>query len=134
MYAVMKTGGKQYRVQPGDMLRVEKLPAEAGDTVEFDQVLMLGGDGPQVGTPLVAGAAVQAEIVEQVKADKVITFVRRRRKHSSKRRRGHRQALTLIRITGITADGATLAETAQTTPAEQAAPAATAPEAQKTED
>jgi large subunit ribosomal protein L21 len=134
MYAVMKTGGKQYRVQPDDMLRVEKLPAEAGDTVEFDQVLMLGGDGPQVGTPLVAGAAVQAEIVEQVKADKVITFVRRRRKHSSKRRRGHRQALTLIRITGITADGATLAETAQTTPAEQAAPAATAPEAQKTED
>ena len=108
MYAVMKTGGKQYRVAPGDLLRVEKLAAEAGQTIEFDEVLMLGGDAPQFGAPLVAGAAVQAEVVDQVKADKVITFVRRRRKHSSKRRRGHRQKLTLVRITGIVANGQTL--------------------------
>ncbi len=125
MYAVMKTGGKQYRVAPGDLLRVEKLPAEAGQTIEFDQVLMLGGDAPQIGAPLVAGAAVTAEIVDQVKADKVITFVRRRRKHSSKRRRGHRQKLTLVRITGIMAGGQAL-----TAPVAEAA----APEAANTED
>jgi large subunit ribosomal protein L21 len=109
MYAVMKTGGKQYRVMPGDVLQVEKLPAEAGARVEFDQVLMLGGDAPQIGAPLVAGAVVEGEIVDQIKGEKVIHFVRRRRKHSSKRRRGHRQQLSVVRITGILADGAVLA-------------------------
>lgn len=128
MYAVMKTGGKQYRVRPGDLLRVEKLSAEAGATVDFDQVLMLGGDAPQIGAPLVDGAVVRAELVDHVKGDKVISFVRRRRKHSSKRRRGHRQPLSVIRVTGIMAGGRMLAEAGATE-----APAAT-PEAEPTED
>lgn len=102
MFAVLKTGGKQYRVKPGDVLRVEKLPAEAGQTVRFDEVLMLGGAAPVVGAPCVDGAAVEAEVLEQVKGDKVISFVKRRRKHGSQRTRGHRQQLTVVRITGIT--------------------------------
>ncbi|SLN34578.1 50S ribosomal protein L21 [Roseovarius albus] len=106
MFAVMKTGGKQYKVQSGDMLRVEKLAADAGETVQFNDILMLGGDAPVVGAPLVDGAAVQAEVVDQIKGDKVIHFVKRRRKHSSKRTKGHRQQLTLLRITDILAKGA----------------------------
>ena len=103
MFAVMKTGGKQYRVQSGDMLRVEKLAADAGETVQFNEILMVGST---VGTPLVAGAGVQAEVVDQIKGDKVIHFVKRRRKHSSKRTKGHRQQLTLLRITEIMEKGA----------------------------
>ncbi|SDH94384.1 50S ribosomal protein L21 [Lutimaribacter saemankumensis] len=106
MFAVMKTGGKQYKVQSGDVLRVEKLAADAGETVQFNEILMLGGDKTVVGAPLVNGAAVQAEVIDQVKGDKVINFVRRRRKHSSKRTVGHRQKLTLLRITEILASGA----------------------------
>jgi large subunit ribosomal protein L21 len=106
MFAVLKTGGKQYKVQAGDVLRVEKLAADAGEKVQFNDVLMLGGDALVVGAPFVAGAAVQAEVIDQVKADKVIHFVRRRRKHSSKRTKGHRQKLTLIKITDILASGA----------------------------
>jgi len=106
MFAVLKTGGKQYKVHPGDMLRVEKLAADAGETVQFNDVLMLGGDSPVIGAPLVDGAAVQAEVVDQIKGDKVIHFVKRRRKHSSKRTKGHRQKLTLIRVTDILASGA----------------------------
>lgn len=106
MFAVLKTGGKQYKVQPGDTLRVEKLAAAAGETVQFNDILMLGGETPAIGTPLVAGAAVQAEIVDQIRGDKVIHFVRRRRKHSSKRTKGHRQQLTLLRVTDILASGA----------------------------
>ncbi|MCB1335597.1 MAG: 50S ribosomal protein L21 [Roseivivax sp.] len=105
MFAVMKTGGKQYKVQSGDMLRVEKLAADAGEKVQFNEILMLGGDSVTVGAPFVAGAAVQAEVVDTVKADKVITFHKRRRKHSSKRTRGHRQQLTLVRVTEILASG-----------------------------
>jgi large subunit ribosomal protein L21 len=106
MFAVLKTGGKQYKVQSGDTLRVEKLAADAGETVQFNEILMLGGDTPVVGAPFVAGAGVQAEIVDQVKGDKVISFVKRRRKHGSQRTRGHRQKLTLIRVTEILAKGA----------------------------
>ncbi|MBY6006292.1 50S ribosomal protein L21 [Salipiger bermudensis] len=106
MFAVMKTGGKQYKVQAGDVLRVEKLAADAGETVQFNDILMLGGDSVTVGAPLVAGAAVQAEVVDQVKGDKVIHFVKRRRKHSSQRTKGHRQKLTLVRVTEILASGA----------------------------
>jgi large subunit ribosomal protein L21 len=107
MFAVMKTGGKQYRVQAGDVLRVELIAAEAGDKVQFNDVLMVGGDAPVLGAPLVKGAAVQAEVIEGVvKADKVITYWKRRRKHSSQRTRGHRQKLTLVRITDILASGA----------------------------
>ncbi|MCR8547289.1 50S ribosomal protein L21 [Salipiger sp. P9] len=106
MFAVMKTGGKQYKVQSGDTLRVEKLAADAGETVQFNDILMLGGDQVVVGAPLVAGAAVQAEVIDQVKGDKVIHFVKRRRKHSSQRTKGHRQKLTLVRVTEILASGA----------------------------
>ena len=105
MFAVMKTGGKQYKVQSGDTLRVEKLAADAGETVQFNDILMLGGDSTVVGAPFVAGAAVQAEVVDQIKGDKVIHFTRRRRKHSSKRTKGHRQQLTMVRITEILSEG-----------------------------
>jgi large subunit ribosomal protein L21 len=106
MFAVMKTGGKQYKVQSGDTLRVEKLAADAGEKVQFNEILMLGGDSVTVGAPLVAGAAVQAEVIDQIKGEKVINFVKRRRKHSSKRTKGHRQKLTLVRVTEILASGA----------------------------
>ncbi|MEP5730913.1 MAG: 50S ribosomal protein L21 [Sulfitobacter sp.] len=106
MFAVIKTGGKQYKVAPGDMLRVERIAANAGETVQFNEVLMLGGDTPQVGAPLIEDAAVQAEVVDQIKGDKVINFVKRRRKHSSKRTKGHRQKLTLVKIGEILATGA----------------------------
>lgn len=106
MFAVLKTGGKQYKVQAGDMLRVEKLAADAGEKIQFNDVLMLGGDSPVVGAPLVEGAAVQAEVIDQIKADKVIHFVKRRRKHSSQRTKGHRQKLTLVKITEILTSGA----------------------------
>ncbi len=105
MFAVMKTGGKQYKVQSGDVLRVEKLAADAGETVQFNEILMLGGDTVVVGSPLVDGAAVQAEVVDQIKGDKTINFVKRRRKHSSQRTKGHRQQLTLLRVTEILASG-----------------------------
>lgn len=103
MFAVMKTGGKQYKVQSGDVLRVEKLAAEAGETVQFNEILMVGAT---VGTPLVAGAGVQAEVIDQIKGEKTINYVRRRRKHSSKRTKGHRQQLTLLRVTEILEKGA----------------------------
>ncbi|WP_306110432.1 MULTISPECIES: 50S ribosomal protein L21 [Roseovarius] len=106
MFAVLKTGGKQYKVQSGDMLRVEKLAADAGEKVQFNEILMLGGDAPVIGAPLVDGAAVQAEVVDQIKGDKVINFVKRRRKHGSQRTRGHRQQLTLLRVTEILEKGA----------------------------
>ncbi len=106
MFAVLKTGGKQYKVQSGDTLRVEKLAADAGETVQFNEVLMLGGDKVVVGAPFVKDAGVQAEVVDQVKGEKVINFVKRRRKHSSKRTKGHRQKLTLIKVTDILASGA----------------------------
>ena len=106
MFAVVKTGGKQYKVQTGDILRVERLAANAGDKIQFNQILMLGGDKTVVGSPLVAGAAVQADVIDQIKGEKTIKFVKRRRKHSSKRTRGHRQYLTLVRVTDILTTGA----------------------------
>lgn len=126
MFAVIKTGGKQYKVAAGDEFTVEKLAAEAGETVQFNEVLMLGGEGePTVGAPRVDGAGVQAEVVEQTRGPKLINFKRRRRKHSSKRRKGHRQHLTLVRVTEILASGADAsgvkaAEGAGSAPAEQA--------------
>jgi large subunit ribosomal protein L21 len=106
MFAVLKTGGKQYKVAAGDVLRVEKLAAAAGDKVQFNEVLMLGGETVTVGAPLVDGAAVQADVIDQIKGEKLIHFVKRRRKHSSKRTKGHRQQLTLLRVTDILASGA----------------------------
>ena len=105
MFAVLKTGGKQYKVQAGDVLRVEKLDAVAGDKIQFNEILMVGGDAPVIGAPLVAGAAVQAEVIDQIKDAKKITFVKRRRKHGSQRTRGHRQQLTLLRVTELLENG-----------------------------
>lgn len=106
MFAVIKTGGKQYKVSSGDELKVEKLAAEAGETVQFNEVLMLGGEAVTVGSPLVEDAGVQAEVVDQTRGPKVYSFKKRRRKHGSKRIRGHRQHLTLVRVTEILAKGA----------------------------
>ncbi|MFT7059869.1 MAG: large subunit ribosomal protein L21 [Pseudorhodobacter sp.] len=106
MFAVLKTGGKQYKVQAGDILRVEKLAAIAGDKIQFNEILMVSGESLTVGAPLVAGAAVQAEVIEQIKGPKVIHYVKRRRKHSSQRTKGHRQHLTLLRVTEVLATGA----------------------------
>ena len=103
MFAVMKTGGKQYRVQSGDVLRVEKLAADAGEMIQFNEVLMVGST---VCAPMIAGAGVQAEVIDQIKGPKTINFVKRRRKHSSKRTKGHRQKLTLVRIKDILEKGA----------------------------
>ncbi|MEM1344834.1 MAG: 50S ribosomal protein L21 [Pseudomonadota bacterium] len=103
MYAVIKTGGKQYRVKQGDQLIVESLDAEAGETVRFDHVLMLGGESPAIGAPFVEGAAVTAEVIEQGRGPKIYNFKRRRRKHSSKRLKGHRQEQTTVRIVEILA-------------------------------
>ena len=101
MFAVIKTGGKQYRVAPEDTLEVERLEAAAGDTVTFSEVLMVGGEGaPTIGAPAIPGAVVAAEVVELTRGPKVIAFKKRRRKNS-RRKRGHRQDLMLVRITEI---------------------------------
>jgi large subunit ribosomal protein L21 len=124
MFAVLKTGGKQYRVAANQILTVEKLAAEAGETVEFSEILMLGGDDLKVGAPFVAGATVKAEVLEQLRGEKVISFKKRRRKHSSQRKRGHRQYLTRVRITDILGGGAKAAKAEAKAPVETAAEAA----------
>lgn len=106
MFAVMKTGGKQYKVATGDIFTVEKLAADAGEKIQFNDVLMLGGDKVTVGAPTVKGAAVQAEVLDQTRGEKTIHYVKRRRKHSSQRKKGHRQYLTVIKVTDILATGA----------------------------
>jgi len=105
MFAVIKTGGKQYRVAAEDKLKVEKVPGEPGDIITFGEVLIVGGDSPTLGAPTVSGASVAAEVLSQARGPKVIAFKKRRRKNS-RRRRGHRQEFTLVRITEILTDGA----------------------------
>ena len=103
MYAVIKTGGKQYRVAENDVLEIERLAGDAGGSVEFTEVLMVGeGDSVKIGKPLIAGAKVTAELVEQTRGPKLIAFKKRRRKNS-RRKKGHRQDLSKVRITGIMA-------------------------------
>ncbi|MEX2649874.1 MAG: 50S ribosomal protein L21 [Alphaproteobacteria bacterium] len=103
MFAVIETGGKQYRVAKDDVIKVEKLPGEAGGSVAFDRVLMVGeGSAVKVGAPTVAGAKVTAEIVEQTRADKIIVFKKIRRKNH-RRKNGHRQHQTVLRIVDIVA-------------------------------
>lgn len=104
MYAVIRTGGKQYKVAANDVITVEKLPGEAGAVIQFDEVLMVGGDKNAVGAPLVAGACVTGTVLDQVKGDKIIIFKKRRR-HNYRRKNGHRQLGTVIRIAGIWTDG-----------------------------
>jgi large subunit ribosomal protein L21 len=131
MFAVFKTGGKQYRVATDDIVEVEKLGAEPGEIVEFRDVLLVGGDKVSVGAPTIAGATVAAEVVEQARGPKVIAFKKRRRKNS-RRKRGHRQHFTVVRITEILTDGnrptkparsTAEAAVAAPTPAEQVAAA-----------
>jgi len=130
MFAVIKTGGKQYRVATDDVLQVEKIAGNPGDVVKFGEVLVVGGDTPLLGTPTVAGALVAGEVLEQGRGPKVIAFKKRRRKNS-RRKRGHRQEFTRVRITEILTDG----KKPSTTPPPRAKkprppkPAAEAPEA-----
>jgi len=104
MFAVIKTGGKQYKVSAEDVITIEKLDAESGSTVTFEEVLMLGGDNAQIGAPLVEGATVVGEVVEQGRARKIIIFKKKRRQ-GYKRTKGHRQHQTTVRITDILAAG-----------------------------
>ena len=105
MFAVIKTGGKQYRVAEDQMLEIEKIQGEPGQIVQLGDVLMLGGDQPKFGAPTISGASVAAEVLSQGRGPKIIAFKKRRRKNS-RRKRGHRQEFTLIRITEILTDGA----------------------------
>jgi large subunit ribosomal protein L21 len=105
MFAVIKTGGKQYRVAADDKIKIEKVAGEPGDIIELGEVLVVGGDNLTLGNPTVAGATVAAQVVAQGRNDKVIAFKKRRRKNS-RRKRGHRQEFTLIRITEILTGGA----------------------------
>jgi len=116
MFAVIKTGGKQYRVAAEDVITIERIAGEPGDIVGVGEVLMLGGDSIVVGTPLVSGATVAGEVVRQSRGSKVIAFKKRRRQNS-RRKRGHRQEFTVIRITEILTDGKQ-----PTIPEKQAAP------------
>ena len=122
MFAVIRTGGKQYRVSPNVVLKVEKLDAEAGGTVTFTDVLAVGGEGSlTIGSPVVAGASVAATVIAQDRLDKVIIFKKRRRQNS-RRKNGHRQHVTVLRVASITADGQTFTAPVVAEPA--AAPAA----------
>jgi large subunit ribosomal protein L21 len=104
MFAVIKTGGKQYRVAAQDMLKVDRLKGEPGEIVQFGEVLVVGGDSVTLGTPTIAGASVAAEVLQQGRGPKIIAFKKRRRKNS-RRKRGFRPEFTLIRITEILTDG-----------------------------
>ena len=104
MFAVIKTGGKQYRVAAQDMLKVDRLAGEPGQIVQFGEVLLVGGDSVTLGTPTIAGASVAAEVLEQGRGPKIIAFKKRRRKNS-RRKRGFRAEFTLVRITEILTDG-----------------------------
>src|SRR5277367_3805478 len=105
MFAVIKTGGRQYRVVPDDVLEIGKIAGDVGTIVQLGEVLVLGGDTPVLGTPTVAGATVAAEVLQHKRGPKVIAFKKRRRKNS-KRKRGYRDEITVLRITEILADNA----------------------------
>ena len=105
MFAVIRTGGKQYRVAPNDVIKVEKIAGEPGDIVELAEVILLGGEGgPKTGSPTIAGAMVAAEVISQGRSDKVVVFKKKRRANY-RRKKGHRQLLTALRITEILTDG-----------------------------
>ncbi|MDI1346819.1 MAG: 50S ribosomal protein L21 [Pseudolabrys sp.] len=105
MFAVIKAGGKQYRVVAEDVIRIDRVAAEPGQVIEFGEVLLLGGDKPTVGVPTIAGATVAGEVLQHTRGDKVIAFKKRRRKNS-RRKRGFRHDFSVIRITEILTDGA----------------------------
>ncbi|MBR1169456.1 50S ribosomal protein L21 [Bradyrhizobium sp. DASA03005] len=105
MFAVIKTGGKQYRVVPDDVLEVGKIEGEVGSIVQLNEVLVVGGDTPVLGVPTVAGASVAVEVLDHKRGPKVIAFKKRRRKNS-RRKRGYRDEITVLRISEILTDGA----------------------------
>ena len=125
MFAVIRTGGKQYRVAAEDMIKVDKVRGNPGEIVQFGEVLVVGGDSITLGQPTIAGASVAAEVIEQGRGPKIIAFKKRRRKNS-RRRRGHRQEFTLMRVTEILTDGAKPSQTARPK-REPKKPAAAAP-------
>jgi len=135
MFAVIKTGGKQYKVAVNDVIKIEKLAGEAGETLTFDNVLMHGADGAAtVGTPMVSGAVVTGEILEQFRDKKVIAFKKRRRKHSSMTKKGHRQYLTAVRIKGVPGDAEGSKSTEAQKKAREAAEAEKAKQAEAAAD
>ena len=129
MFAVIKTGGKQYRVAPEDVIRIDRVAAEPGQVVEFGEVLVVGGDTPTIGAPTVSGATVAGELLQHERGDKVIAFKKLRRKNSP-RKRGYRHEFSLIRITEILTQGAKPSKTPPARPKREAKPKAeAAPEA-----
>jgi len=123
MFAVIKAGGKQYRVAAEDVIRIDRIAGEPGQVVEFGEVLLLGGDTPQVGAPTVAGAMVAGEVLQHTRGDKVTAFKKRRRKNS-RRKRGSRHEFSVIRITEILTEGAKPAQTPPPRPKREAKPKA----------
>ena len=123
MFAVIKTGGKQYRVVPEDVIRIDRVKGEPGEIVEFGEVLVLGGDSPQLGTPTVGGATVAGEVLHHDRGDKVIAFKKRRRKNS-RRKRGYRHEFSVIRITEILTGGAKPSKEAKPRPKREPKPKA----------
>jgi large subunit ribosomal protein L21 len=115
MFAVIRTGGKQYRVAAEDVIRIDRVNGQPGEIVEFGEVLVVGGDTPQLGTPTVAGATVAGEVLQHTRGDKVIAFKKRRRKNS-RRKRGYRHEFSVIRITEILTGGAKPSKTAAPRP------------------
>jgi large subunit ribosomal protein L21 len=112
MFAVIRTGGKQYRVAPNDIIEVEKIAGKPGDIVELAEVILLGGEGgPQTGSPTIAGALVAAEVIAQTRSEKIVVFKKKRRANY-RRKKGHRQLLTALRITEILTDGKKPSKTA----------------------
>jgi large subunit ribosomal protein L21 len=104
MFAVIRTGGKQYRVAPNDVIEIEKIAGKPGDIIELSEVILLGGASPKTGNPTISGASVAAEVIEQTRGEKIIVFKKKRRKNY-RRKKGHRQELTALRITEILTDG-----------------------------
>lgn len=125
MFAVIKTGGKQYRVAAEDVIRVDRVNGQPGEIVEFGEVLVVGGDTPQLGTPIVAGATVAGELLQHTRGDKVIAFKKRRRKNS-RRKRGYRHEFSVVRITEILTGGAKPSKTAAPRPKREPKPKAEA--------
>jgi large subunit ribosomal protein L21 len=128
MFAVIKAGGKQYRVAAEDVIRIDRVSGEPGEVIEFGEVLLLGGDTPQIGAPTVSGASVAGEVLQHTRGDKVIAFKKRRRQNS-RRKRGFRHEFSVIRITEILTGGAKASKTAPARPVrEPKVKAAAAPE------
>jgi large subunit ribosomal protein L21 len=133
MFAVFKTGGKQYRVAAEDVLKVDKIKGEPGEIVEFGEVLVVGGDSVTLGAPTISGAMVAAEVLDHPRGPKIIAFKKRRRKNS-RRKIGHRQDFTLLRITEILTDGKKPSKEVKPRPKRAAAPAATAADRAETSE